>query len=114
MRCSIFWVDRLEKIPNTTSTKILEPQLSAKIPSTPWNPAVGGNAVRGRPVDSVPRHVPVRNDGIKHPFAHEAQRFISIPRKMDFMLCLFEQPCQQLPVCSRHLPQQEFFCLGYP
>jgi hypothetical protein len=38
MRCSIFWVDRLEKIPNTTSTKILEPQRSAKTPSTPWNP----------------------------------------------------------------------------
>ena len=37
---SIFWADRLKKNPSTISTKIREPQLSAKIPRTPSDPTI--------------------------------------------------------------------------
>ena len=54
-------------------------------------------------------HVPIRNDGIQHPIEHAFQRFIPVPRKMDLVLCLFEQVGQQVPIAHVIFRNKNFF-----
>jgi hypothetical protein len=55
-------------------------------------------------------HVTIHyNDGIEHPIEHAFQRFIPVPRKMDLILCLFEQAGQQVPIAHVIFRNKNFF-----